>query len=126
MRFRHECLRYSNRQLKAYFLGEKSWDSEEPVVLATLLLHSEIVRNRLERDRSKIRLGTTSSISDKDLDVLTTTELEVFDLLIRGLDNKSIGRKLGGKSSRTVEKQVGSILKKFGFANRKVLMAAVV
>ena len=52
--------------------------------------------------------------------MLTGREQQVGDLVVRGLADKQIAARLG-ISAKTVEKHVGSMLRKTGSANRTTL-----
>jgi DNA-binding NarL/FixJ family response regulator len=55
--------------------------------------------------------------ADSDPDPLTPREIEVLDLLVEGLSNKTIGARLG-ISDQTVKFHVAAICGKLGAANR--------
>jgi signal transduction histidine kinase/DNA-binding NarL/FixJ family response regulator len=62
------------------------------------------------------------SVSEAGTDLFTTREREVHDMVIRGLADKQIARELQ-ISVKTVEKHVGSILRKTGARNRTMLVS---
>jgi signal transduction histidine kinase/DNA-binding NarL/FixJ family response regulator len=62
------------------------------------------------------------SVSDAGTDHFTTREREVHDMVIRGMADKQIARELQ-ISVKTVEKHVGSILRKTGARNRTMLVS---
>ncbi|MCU1532106.1 MAG: hypothetical protein JWO49_1677 [Arthrobacter sp.] len=65
-------------------------------------------------------LGSSSTESESGADAFTTREKEVHDMVVRGMADKQIARELG-ISVKTVEKHVGSILRKTGARNRTML-----
>ena len=65
-------------------------------------------------------LGSSSTESEPGTGAFTTREKEVHDMVVRGMADKQIARELG-ISVKTVEKHVGSILRKTGARNRTML-----
>jgi signal transduction histidine kinase/DNA-binding NarL/FixJ family response regulator len=65
-------------------------------------------------------LGASSPESEPAADAFTAREKEVHDMVVRGMADKQIARELG-ISVKTVEKHVGSILRKTGARNRTML-----
>ncbi len=65
-------------------------------------------------------LGASSPESESAADAFTAREKEVHDMVVRGMADKQIARELG-ISVKTVEKHVGSILRKTGARNRTML-----
>lgn len=65
-------------------------------------------------------LGASSAESEPGPEAFTTREKEVHDMVIRGMADKQIARELG-ISVKTIEKHVGSILRKTGARNRTML-----
>jgi signal transduction histidine kinase/DNA-binding NarL/FixJ family response regulator len=65
-------------------------------------------------------LGSSPSESASAAESFTTRESEVHDMVVRGMADKQIARELG-ISVKTVEKHVGSILRKTGARNRTML-----
>lgn len=65
-------------------------------------------------------LGSSSAEPEPGADAFTTREKEVHDMVVRGMADKQIARELG-ISVKTVEKHVGSILRKTGARNRTML-----
>ena len=57
-------------------------------------------------------------------DVLTGAERQVLQLLLEGLDNRSIAAR-SGKSEKTVRNQVSAILSKTGQPSRAALIASM-
>ena len=65
-------------------------------------------------------LGSSSTVSEPGPGAFTTREKEVHDMVVRGMADQQIARELG-ISVKTVEKHVGSILRKTGARNRTML-----
>ncbi len=65
-------------------------------------------------------LGSSSPEPEPAAGAFTTREKEVHDMVVRGTADKQIARELG-ISVKTVEKHVGSILRKTGARNRTML-----
>ena len=65
-------------------------------------------------------LGSSSTEPESGADTFTTREREVHHMVVRGMADKQIARELG-ISVKTVEKHVGSILRKTGARNRTML-----
>lgn len=65
-------------------------------------------------------LGASSLESEPGADAFTAREKEVHEMVVRGMADKQIARELG-ISVKTVEKHVGSILRKTGARNRTML-----
>ncbi len=65
-------------------------------------------------------LGASSAESGPGPEAFTAREKEVRDMVIRGMADKQIARELG-ISVKTIEKHVGSILRKTGARNRTML-----
>lgn len=65
-------------------------------------------------------LGASAAEPEAASDAFTTREKEVHDMVVRGMADKQIARELG-ISVKTVEKHVGSILRKTGARNRTML-----
>lgn len=70
----------------------------------------------LERERSRLRAEHAHRERDARLGALTAREREVMDLLVLGLHNKEVARRLG-ISPRTVEIHKARVLAKLGAAN---------
>lgn len=65
-------------------------------------------------------IGSSSTESESGANAFTAREKEVHDMVIRGMADKQIARELG-ISVKTIEKHVGSILRKTGARNRTML-----
>ena len=65
-------------------------------------------------------LGASSADVGSGAEAFTAREKEVHDMVVRGMADKQIARELG-ISVKTVEKHVGSILRKTGARNRTML-----
>ncbi|MET3812303.1 GAF domain-containing protein [Arthrobacter sp. UYEF3] len=65
-------------------------------------------------------LGSSATGSESGADDFTAREKEVHDMVVRGMADKQIARELG-ISVKTIEKHVGSILRKTGARNRTML-----
>lgn len=65
-------------------------------------------------------LGTSSSENESVTEAFTAREKEVHMMVVRGMADKQVARDLG-ISVKTVEKHVGSILRKTGARNRTML-----
>ncbi|MBG0738033.1 response regulator transcription factor [Paeniglutamicibacter antarcticus] len=65
-------------------------------------------------------IGSSSTESESGANAFTAREEEVHDMVIRGMADKQIARELG-ISVKTIEKHVGSILRKTGARNRTML-----
>ena len=70
-------------------------------------------------------LGSSSPEPEPGTDAFTTREKEVHDMVVRGMADKQVARELG-ISVKTVEKHVGSILRKTGARNRTMLAGMTV
>jgi len=62
-------------------------------------------------------------IMDRHLETLSAAELEVFELVRRGLSNKEIAT-ARGRSVATVKNQLASVFQKFGVSSRARLIAS--
>ncbi|GLX65983.1 response regulator [Paenibacillus glycanilyticus] len=82
-------------------------------------LHPDISRALLSRPEPEIRPEPTrhEARKDKALDALTPRELEVLELLTKGLSNKDIAQTLV-VAEKTVKTHVSSILSKLDLADR--------
>ncbi|MCB5274777.1 Transcriptional regulatory protein UhpA [Arthrobacter sp. SO5] len=65
-------------------------------------------------------LGSSATEPESGADAFTAREKEVHDMVVRGMADKQIARELG-ISVKTIEKHVGSILRKTGARNRTML-----
>lgn len=74
----------------------------------------------VEGDIFDYLMGASSTRSGSGAETFTTREKEVHDMVVRGMADKQIARELG-ISVKTVEKHVGSILRKTGARNRTML-----
>lgn len=70
-------------------------------------------------------LGASSTEAEVGADAFTIREKEVHDMVVRGMADKQIARELG-ISVKTIEKHVGSILRKTGARNRTMLAGMTV
>jgi Response regulator containing a CheY-like receiver domain and an HTH DNA-binding domain len=87
--------------------------------MGNIQLHPDISRALLSRTEPEPRPGSVRSYSnkEKELDSLTPRELEVLELLTKGLSNKDIAQTLI-VAEKTVKTHVSSILSKLDLTDR--------
>ncbi|MFF0571343.1 LuxR C-terminal-related transcriptional regulator [Streptomyces sp. NPDC004041] len=106
---------------------EETRHEEILCILQTLICDIEEIIRLLriltqERDPDLGPSATKSGLPTSRIEALTTRESEVFQLLVTGMSNRRIGRKLGIEE-RTVKNNLHSIYRKLGASGRAEAIA---
>ena len=82
---------------------------------------NQIIKGKKYYDPSIIKDILFDNIYDNDIDMLTTRENEIFNLVVDGLTNKDIAKELY-ITEHTIKKHIRNILFKLDMRNRKELI----